>query len=165
MLRFLKITGVLIVLVVGLGATVWAFGLWRSVIEIESQQEAQAEDSAQATRLLQQALEQRKVLGPEGRFAVAFYDCDLYRLEPTQQRWLPVNLDFGQAAASPESKGCRSAELQRADEYLMAIICEQALGTSGGCSRFGVFRSRDGQYWERKRQGPKGEFWLQGNSP
>lgn len=164
-MRYLKIGGVVAALLVGLVVTLWSLGLWRSVIEIESQQEAQAADSMEADRLLQQALEQRKVLGPDGQFSVAFYNCDLYRFDSTSKRWLPVKLEFGQTAEEGEPMGCRSAEVNTAEEYLIATICEQAAGAGAGCGRFGVFRSNDGLAWERRRSGPKGEFWLPSNNP
>lgn len=162
-MRYLKIGGVVALVLAGIVAAMWSLGLWRSVIEIESQQGAQAADSAEADRLLQQALEQRKVMGPAGAFAVAFYDCDLYRFEDKSQRWLPVNLEFGPASdgdTTTEPMGCRSAEASVAEQYLIATICEQAAGAGAGCGRFGVFRSRNGILWERRRSGPKGEFWL-----
>ena len=164
-MRYLKIGGVVVAVLAGMAATLWSLGLWRSVIEIESQQEEQAVASMEAERLMQQALEQRKVVGPAGRFAVAFYDCDLYRFDEANNRWLPVNLEFGQSAEDSVPMGCRSAEANVAEEYLMATICEQAAGAGGGCGRFGVFRSLDGVVWERRRSGPKGEFWLPSNNP
>lgn len=163
-MRYLKVGGAVVAVVVGIGAAIWSLGLWRSVIEIESQQEAQAADNMEADRLLQQALEQRKVVGPEGRFAVAFYDCDLYRFDQAGKRWLPVNLEFGQAGDATGPMACRSAEASVAEDYLLATICEQATGAGGGCGRFGVFRSNDGVAWERRRSGPKGEFWLPSNN-
>lgn len=159
---YLKVGGIVVLAATLLGAIVWAAGFWRSLDQIESQKVAQAKDGVEAKRLLQQALDQRKVLGPAGKFAVAFYDCDLYRLD-TSQEWLPVALEFGADDTSVPT-GCRNAEAHLAEEYLMATICEQAVGASGGCSRFGVFRSLDGIAWERRRTGPKGEFWLPANS-
>jgi hypothetical protein len=164
MWRYVRLGGLALLVIVGLGATLWALGMWRSVIEIESQQEARVSDKQQAKRLLHLALEQRKVLGPDGRFAVAFYNCDLYRFDEPEQQWLPIKLEFGADQEATAKLSCRSAEVQLAGEYLMASICQQVVGSSGGCFRFGLFRSDNGRIWQRRREGPKGEFWLPASS-
>ncbi|MGH8173672.1 MAG: hypothetical protein ACREPX_11025 [Rhodanobacteraceae bacterium] len=75
-------------------------------------------------------------------------NCRVYKVErrlfsTRKTRVLSTEFYLGFTACSRQS-------LIREGDYAIASLCKQAIGAGGGCASGGVYRTRDGEKWEKE---------------
>jgi hypothetical protein len=76
-------------------------------------------------------------------------DCRVYRVERnffgSIRKTRVLSSEF-----YPFFTVCTRQSLVRSGDYAIASLCRQAIGAGGGCASSGIYRTKDGEKWEKE---------------
>jgi len=79
---------------------------------------------------------------------LALEDCEVFFVAPGDKREKVLATDF-----YPMPSVCKVQKAAADADYITVELGRQAFGAGGCCATEGIWRSRDGKTWERRRAG------------
>lgn len=87
---------------------------------------------------------------------LALEDCEVFLVAPDGGREKVLSTDF-----YPMLSVCKRQNISADADFITVELGRQAFGAGGCCATEGIWRSRDGKTWERRRNGK----WVKPASP